>query len=310
MHNKLVVLSGDKPVYVSEAGWPDAGNIIGKAIPSSENATANFINFVSWARANEIKYFYFEAFDESWKAKYEGLQGAHWGIFDKSGQLKTGMMPVFEGDTVSGIWNINLSPGGDGTPTIEFTSVPALGSFNNLEGRIWHVNPFYYKIAVYICVSGSWWTKPYFDSPLTSISYDGTWVCDITTGGIDESTTNIIAYLVPWNSNPPLILGGSTLPEELETISLAKLEVQREATNSLLVRTERQIQIVSGHNQIQLFNAKTSLFQVYDMSGILVCRKKLSDDKKQIVSTEKWPVGIYILKLQDTEGVQVIKFSR
>jgi len=105
-------------------------------------------------------------------------------------------------------------------------------------------------------------------------------------------------------------LGGSTLPEELETISLAKLEVQREATNSPSTQNKRQIQIISGNNQIQIFNCRLSSFQAYDLSGNLVYQKKLSDDKKQIVSTEKWAVGIYILKLQDTEGVQVIKFPR
>ena len=54
-----------------------------------------FNDFVSWARKNNAQYFYFEAFDETWKATNEGPQGAHWGIWDKDGNMKTGMETIF-----------------------------------------------------------------------------------------------------------------------------------------------------------------------------------------------------------------------
>jgi exo-beta-1,3-glucanase (GH17 family) len=45
----------------------------------------------------QADYYYFEAFDESWKAAYEGPQGAHWGSWTQDGTLKPGMQAVFDG---------------------------------------------------------------------------------------------------------------------------------------------------------------------------------------------------------------------
>ena len=84
-------MAGSKDVIVSETGWPSGGDVIGSAVPTQENAAFYFKSFIAWAHANKVPYFYFEAFDESWKAKYEGVQGAHWGIWDKEGHLKPGM---------------------------------------------------------------------------------------------------------------------------------------------------------------------------------------------------------------------------
>ena len=225
-HRQLLSAAGGKTVIVSETGWPSGGNQIGDAIPSPENARFYFLNFVSWARANNVPYFYFEAFDESWKAAYEGPQGACWGIWDKEGNLKPGMQDVFDGETLSDNWSCTAIPGGPGKPVIEITYVPPYGSFENLKGQVWHVKPADYQVAVYIYVSG-WWTKPYWDKPLTAIQCDGSWVCDITTGGADQEATRIIAYLVPNGYDPPLMHGGSTLPSELDQQSVAKVEVLR-----------------------------------------------------------------------------------
>ena len=63
------------------------------------------MNFVSWAEAEKVSYFYFEAFDESWKVTYEGSQGAHWGVWDKDGNLKPGMEDVFDGKRLSDNWS-------------------------------------------------------------------------------------------------------------------------------------------------------------------------------------------------------------
>ena len=67
------------------------------AVPSPENAGLYFRNFVSWARAGEVPYFYFEAFDELWKATYEGSPNACWGIWDRRGDMKPDMRAVFKG---------------------------------------------------------------------------------------------------------------------------------------------------------------------------------------------------------------------
>ena len=153
-HQQVMALAGSKPVIVSETGWPSCGNTVGDAVPSPQNASAYFLNFVSWARANSVSYFYFEGFDESWKAGYEGPQGACWGIWDRAGQMKPGMQAVFDGQTVADNWSGTAIPGGPGTPAIELTYVPPMSSSNHLRGRVWHVRPVDYRVAVYIRVRG------------------------------------------------------------------------------------------------------------------------------------------------------------
>ncbi len=90
-YQQVKAVRGDKPVIISETGWPSCGNRVGDALPSPENASFYFRRFVAWARANDVPYFYFEAFEEAWKAKYEGPQGACWGIWDQNGNVKPGM---------------------------------------------------------------------------------------------------------------------------------------------------------------------------------------------------------------------------
>lgn len=119
-HQAMVDIAGGKEVIVSETGWPTCGDQIGEAVPSPENATFYFLNFVSWARANNVKYFYFEAYDEPWKAQYEGPQGACWGIWDREGSLKPGMKAVFDGETIDDNWT-NPIPD---APIIGFPSLP------------------------------------------------------------------------------------------------------------------------------------------------------------------------------------------
>ena len=44
--------------------------------------------FVRRANEADVQYFYFEVFDEAWKASPEGTVGAHWGLYDSGGSLK------------------------------------------------------------------------------------------------------------------------------------------------------------------------------------------------------------------------------
>ena len=221
----MLARAGGKELIVSETGWPSAGDTLGDAVPSVENACYYFLNFVSWARAEGVSYFYFAAYDELWKANHEGPQGAHWGVWDKNGVLKSYMQRVFDGDTVSDNWTGAGLIDGPGPPAIEFMTVPPYGSFDNLQGRVLHVQPDDYRVAVYIRVGG-WWIKPFYNNPLTRISRDGRWTCDITTGGIDHKATAIAAYLVRSGYDPPLA-GGGSLPNEIEQVAVAKVEVTR-----------------------------------------------------------------------------------
>lgn len=223
-HRQMVAATGDKAVIVSESGWPSCGNAVGQAVPNPENADFYVLNFVSWARATGVDYFYFEAFDETWKAKYEGPQGACWGVWDKDGVLKPGREKLFQGATVPNNWTV---PGGPGQPKIEFTYVPPYGSEDDLTGQIWHVAPPDHKVAVYIYVDGGWWNKPTFANPLTPIHVAGHWICDITTGGKDPYATRIVAYLLPNGYDPPLLSGAPALPPELGQNALAMVEATR-----------------------------------------------------------------------------------
>ncbi len=99
-HHQVIAVAGGKTVVIGETGWPSDGNTIGQAAPSPENAKAYYEQFISWARAQGVEYYYFEAFDEAWKATPQAPQEAHWGLWDQDGILKPGMGDVFDGKTV------------------------------------------------------------------------------------------------------------------------------------------------------------------------------------------------------------------
>ncbi|HET9654149.1 MAG TPA: glycoside hydrolase family 16 protein [Kineosporiaceae bacterium] len=83
-----------------------------------------------------------------------------------------------------------------GPPRIAFSSVPPIGSSAHLTGRVGNVDVKQYRVVVFIKVDGVWWVKPYWASPLTAITADGTWSCDIVTGGNDQAASEIEAFVV------------------------------------------------------------------------------------------------------------------
>jgi len=227
-HQQVVNVAQGRDVGVSETGWPSGGDTLGSAVPSPENAARYFMEFVTWAEVNSTVYFYFEAFDEPWKASYEGPQGAFWGIWDTDGVLKPGMLPVFLGERSEDTWSlVDGIPGGAGEPNLLFTFVPDRLTTDNLSGVALHVVPTDHAVVVYIWVSNEWWVKPFADSPLTNIAFDGSFITDITTGGIDSRADRIVAFLIPRTYSPPIALGWSTLPSELYQNALAVADVTR-----------------------------------------------------------------------------------
>ena len=113
-------------------------------------------------------------------------------------------------------------------PAVELTHIPPYGSFDNLQGEALCADPAQHVIVCYIYVPG-WWVKPTFASPKTAINPDGTWTCDITTGGTDQLATRIAAFLLPIDYPPPLLGGEQTLPDELYANALAYIIVERTA---------------------------------------------------------------------------------
>jgi len=92
-YSKVKTAAKGKHVIV-ETGWPSAGQTCGAAVPSSSNANTFLSRFMTWAKTNGVKYYYFEAFDELWKTRSEGAVGAHWGVWDQNGALKPGMSAI------------------------------------------------------------------------------------------------------------------------------------------------------------------------------------------------------------------------
>ena len=119
--------------------------------------------------------------------------------------------------------------------SISFVYVPPYGSFENLQGATLNANPDEFAVAVYIMVDGQWWTKPYWDSPITKISDDGTWICDITTGGVDETASIITAYLISKDYESPSASGTFQLSQELEKRAVARAVIKRGRLDKLSV---------------------------------------------------------------------------
>ena len=90
MYARAKRVAGDKPVIISETGWPDRGAPFGSAVPGQENALNYFVDTYRWAQGEGIDVFYFSSFDESWKTGDEGDVGAYWGLWDENGYLKHG----------------------------------------------------------------------------------------------------------------------------------------------------------------------------------------------------------------------------
>jgi exo-beta-1,3-glucanase (GH17 family) len=124
-----------------------------------------------------------------------------------------------DGDLDSNLATVTITVEGSLTPTIEFTYVPPIGSFENLWGITYGVDYLVYSVVVYIKVDGAWWVKPYQNQPLTTIRYDGTWTCDITTGGHDQDATEIRAFVVSGDYDAGL----HSLPEGGDYIAWANV---------------------------------------------------------------------------------------
>jgi len=90
MHALLRGAAGGRKVVIAETGWPGQGQVVGQAMPSSDNAMRYFIDTQDWARREGVEVFYFSSFDEPWKLGQEGEVGAQWGLWDKAERLKYG----------------------------------------------------------------------------------------------------------------------------------------------------------------------------------------------------------------------------
>ncbi len=88
MYGQVVDAAQNKPIIITETGWPSEGGELKGAQAGPEAAMKYFIDTIRWTNENKIPIFYFSSFDESWKVGDEGDVGAYWGLWDKHENLK------------------------------------------------------------------------------------------------------------------------------------------------------------------------------------------------------------------------------
>ena len=73
----------NSPIAILEAGWASIAIEFGDRA-NETNQSRYFRELHSWAAANNITVFFFEAFDEPWKGDANNPLGAekHWGLFN------------------------------------------------------------------------------------------------------------------------------------------------------------------------------------------------------------------------------------
>ena len=92
--DKLKERGLDKRVVLTEVGWPSQGLQRQGAVASPVNQGLFLRNFVREAKKADIEYFIIEAFDQPWKAEFEGGVGAYWGVWDGHRELKPALQGV------------------------------------------------------------------------------------------------------------------------------------------------------------------------------------------------------------------------
>ncbi|UYZ85146.1 glycosyltransferase [Entomomonas sp. E2T0] len=88
---KVALLKKDypnKPLILSEIGWPSNGRMEGQASASQADQAIYLRNLVNILNQQGYSYFIVEAFDQPWKMTDEGAVGAYWGVYDLDRQPK------------------------------------------------------------------------------------------------------------------------------------------------------------------------------------------------------------------------------
>jgi exo-beta-1,3-glucanase (GH17 family) len=184
-YHELKIKYPEKEIIISEVGWPSCGNTVGGAVPSPENQRQFFREFVAWARKNGIKYFWFEAFNEAWKAEAD---------------------PDFPQESCFGLFHIEITD-------VDLSSTPG-----SVRGRAWNVIPSRSRVAVYIYVPfWGWASKPFLSNRLTRIGDGGRWAASLPEP-TDSDATKVRAYLVPDGYQPPGMNGGEPITDEIELL--------------------------------------------------------------------------------------------
>jgi exo-beta-1,3-glucanase (GH17 family)/cellulose synthase/poly-beta-1,6-N-acetylglucosamine synthase-like glycosyltransferase len=87
-YHDLQLAFPDKPIVLTEVGWPSDGQPFKHATASVPNQAKFLREFLNRAANDKLAYYVIEAFDQPWKMTDEGSAGAYWGIFNADRQLK------------------------------------------------------------------------------------------------------------------------------------------------------------------------------------------------------------------------------
>mgnify|MGYP006279564913 CR=1 FL=1 len=87
----------NKPVIITEIGWPSDGQPARHATASVSNQAKVLREFLNRADKEKVTYYIVEAFDQPWKQSIEGSAGAYWGVFNADRAAKYPM----DGDVIA-----------------------------------------------------------------------------------------------------------------------------------------------------------------------------------------------------------------
>ncbi len=71
-----------KPIVITEVGWPSNGRTRLGAVASQVNQAKFLRRFLAMAERNKYNYYIIEAFDQLWKRELEGEAGTYWGVYN------------------------------------------------------------------------------------------------------------------------------------------------------------------------------------------------------------------------------------
>ncbi|CAK4085165.1 unnamed protein product [Aphanomyces euteiches] len=89
--DNLTAIAKGKEIQISETGWASGGRNANASVASPENQAKYLVDLVNFANTHNLKYYYFAAFDDSWKTVQEkdpNTVEATFGIYDSQGIMK------------------------------------------------------------------------------------------------------------------------------------------------------------------------------------------------------------------------------
>jgi len=83
IREKVAAAIPNKEIFIGEVGWPSAGRMRERALPSLSNQARVIGETLTLAERENFHVNVIEAFNQPWKRWLEGATGGYWGIFDR-----------------------------------------------------------------------------------------------------------------------------------------------------------------------------------------------------------------------------------